>query len=90
MKNPMPFYCFANTSLDQNKLNPTPTHYFVKLLQDKGLLFKNLTQNIDNLEEKTGMDMDDVVQAHGVNKGAACAKCRKEHDPQAMQKAIRD
>ena len=59
----------------------TPTHYFIKMLADKKLLWKNMTQNIDNLEEKTGIDMEKyVVQAHGANRGAYCPKCKKEHD----------
>lgn len=49
-----------------------------------------MTQNIDNLEEKTGMDMDSVVQCHGANRGAACAKCKKEASQEAMEQAIRD
>jgi len=53
-------------------------------LQDKGVLWKNATQNIDNLEEKTGMDMSTVVQAHGANRGAHCAKCGKDADMEAL------
>lgn len=55
------------------------------MLQDKGVLWKNPTQNIDNLEEKTGMNMDDVIQAHGANRGAHCAKCKKEANYEALQ-----
>lgn len=53
---PEPFYKFAQ-NFDLTKFDATPTHYFIKMLQDKGILWKNMTQNIDNLEEKTGMDM---------------------------------
>ncbi len=60
LNNPEPFYKFA-TNFDMQKFNPTPTHFFIKMLQDKGLLWKNLTQNIDNLEEKTGMNMNEVL-----------------------------
>jgi len=61
--------------------NATPFHYFIKLLANKGILKKNLTQNIDNLEKKTEIDMDKyVVQAHGANRGAACAKGCKGQD----------
>jgi len=81
---PEPFYKFSQ-HFDLSACNATPTHYFVKLLQEKGLLWKCMTQNIDNLEEKTGMDMSDVVQCHGANRGAACAKCKKPHDHEAMQ-----
>ena len=77
--NPEPFYKFAQ-NFDLTKFNATPTHYFIKMLQDKGQLWKNMTQNIDNLEEKTAMNMDDVVQCHGANRGASCAKCKKEAD----------
>ena len=80
---PEPFYRFAQ-NFDLEKFNATPTHYFAKLLQDKGLLWKVMTQNIDNLEEKTGMNMDLVTQCHGANRGAHCAKCNREVDPVAL------
>ena len=50
------------------------------MLQNKQVLWKVMTQNIDNLEEKTGMDMQGVVQCHGANKGAYCSNCKKEAD----------
>lgn len=55
------------------------------MLQDKGLLWRCMTQNIDNLEEKTEMDMGAVVQCHGANRGAACSVCQKETDMEALQ-----
>ena len=57
---PQPFYKFAQ-SIDKTKFDPTPTHYFAKMLDEKGILFKVMTQNIDNLEEKTEMNMTRVV-----------------------------
>lgn len=33
----------------------------------------NMTQNIDNLEEKTEIDMEKVLQCHGANRGAHCS-----------------
>jgi NAD-dependent SIR2 family protein deacetylase len=59
-KNPHAFYRFAK-NFDLSKFEATPTHYFIKMLQDKGLMFWNLTQNIDNLETKTGMEMTQVI-----------------------------
>ena len=76
--NPEPFYHLARDFLDLNKFEPTLTHKFIKLLDDKELLYLNMTQNIDNLESKTGMNMEKVVQAHGCNSGAACSECQKE------------
>jgi NAD-dependent SIR2 family protein deacetylase len=40
---PEAFYNLANEFLDTSKFDPTPTHYFIKFLQDKGLLQFNLT-----------------------------------------------
>ena len=59
---PEAFYQLANEFLDTDKYSPTPTHYFSKLLQDKNMLQFNLTQNIDNLESKTGLDMKNKVR----------------------------
>jgi len=39
-----------------------------------------MTQNIDNLEAKTAIDMNKVLQCHGANRGALCAKCKKPAD----------
>ena len=88
IKKPEPFYKFAK-HFDLEALHATPTHYFIKLLNDKGVLWRNMTQNIDNLEEKTGIDMEKVVQCHGANKGAICAKCRRDHDEDELQESIR-
>ena len=89
LENPEPFYTFAQ-EFDLSKHNATPTHYFIKLLQDKDVLLKNMTQNIDNLEEKAGIDMDLVCQAHGANSGAHCAKCGREADHRVLEQKIRD
>lgn len=44
---------------------PTPGHYFIKLLQDKGLLQRCFTQNIDSLEHQAGLPKQEIVAAHG-------------------------
>lgn len=85
---PEAFYTLAMEFLDLTKFKPTPTHYFFKLLQDKGLLFQYLTQNIDNLEEKAGFDMSKVTQAHGANRGAHCAVCKKEQNREQMLQCL--
>ena len=56
---------------------PTPTHYFIKLLHDRGLLRRCFTQNIDSLECATGLPKDKVVAAHG---NFDSAKCLNGHD----------
>lgn len=44
---------------------PTPGHYFIKLLHDKGLLQRCFTQNIDSLEHQADLPKQEIVAAHG-------------------------
>lgn len=44
---------------------PTPAHFFMKLLHDKGLLLRCFTQNIDSLENQAGLNKEQIVAAHG-------------------------
>jgi NAD-dependent SIR2 family protein deacetylase len=48
-------------NFDLTNFDPTPTHYFLKMLSNKGVVLNYLTQNIDNLEEKAGFNMNKVV-----------------------------
>lgn len=73
-----------------DRFDPTPTHYFCKMLHNKGLLHKYMTQNIDNLEERAGWEREDIVQAHGANFGAYCSKCRKPADQETLRKHIKE
>jgi NAD-dependent deacetylase sirtuin 2 len=50
---------------------PTPAHFFLRLLHDKGLLLSAFTQNIDGLEQLAGLPGDKVVPAHGSFDGEA-------------------
>jgi NAD-dependent SIR2 family protein deacetylase len=43
---------------------PSPSHYFIKLLEGQGKLLRNYTQNIDTLEQKAGIRK--VLQCHGM------------------------
>ena len=44
---------------------PSPTHFFIKLLENKGILLRHYTQNIDGLERIAGVNPDSLVEAHG-------------------------
>mmetsp|Transcript_26784 Transcript_26784/g.77374 ORF Transcript_26784/g.77374 Transcript_26784/m.77374 type:complete len:371 (+) Transcript_26784:74-1186(+) len=45
--------------------SPTPCHYFIRLLHEKGLLLRCYTQNIDSLECLAGLPREKLVAAHG-------------------------
>lgn len=53
----------------------TPTHAFIALLQEKGKLLTNYTQNIDNLEAVAGVRPEKLIQCHGSFATATCIKC---------------
>lgn len=60
---------------------PTPTHRFLKRLQEQGKLMRVYTQNIDGLELSVGLDPGLVVQVHGHMRTANCAQCRRWEIP---------
>lgn len=77
-ENPNIFYSFAAElfPLDEFKnLLYSPTHAFIKLLQDKGKLLTQYTQNVDNIEEIVGIHPEKLVQCHGSFKEAICIIC---------------
>ena len=59
------------------QVSPTLTHQFIKKLQDKNLLQRCYTQNIDGLERKVGIKEDLLVECHGTMTRAKCDKCKE-------------
>ncbi|QSZ28944.1 hypothetical protein DSL72_003451 [Monilinia vaccinii-corymbosi] len=53
----------------------SPTHKFIWLLQNKGKLLTNYTQNIDNIESLAGILPENIVHCHGSFASATCQKC---------------
>ena len=53
----------------------SPTHKFIRLLQDNDKLLTNYTQNIDNLEEIAGITDEKLIQCHGSWATATCLEC---------------
>ena len=51
---------------------PTLSHRFMKLLEQKGVLLRVFTQNIDALERAAGLSDDKIVEAHGSFYSATC------------------
>ncbi|KAF9941101.1 NAD-dependent histone deacetylase sir2 [Mortierella alpina] len=66
------FYSFAREIFPSNFI-PSPSHYFIRLLEEQGSLLRNYTQNIDTLEQKAGIQK--VLQCHGSFATASCVRC---------------
>ncbi|KAI7633997.1 NAD-dependent protein deacetylase, partial [Hortaea werneckii] len=86
-ENPEPFYTLAH-ELYPGKYRPTITHSFIKLLQDKGMLLKLFTQNIDCLEREAGVSDDKIVEAHGSFARQSCIECGKSYPEDEIKKHI--
>lgn len=84
-KNPLPFFELGAEIFTSKKYKPTPTHNFIKLLDDKGLLLRLYTQNIDGLEAECGLRDEKVVYAHGSFNKSHCLNCNHEYDFEFMK-----
>ncbi|KAF9088609.1 NAD-dependent histone deacetylase sir2 [Mortierella sp. AD031] len=79
------FYSFAREIFPSN-FTPSPSHYFIKLLEDHGKLLRNYTQNIDTLEQKAGIHS--VLQCHGSFATASCVRCRSQVQGDEIKESI--
>jgi NAD-dependent histone deacetylase SIR2 len=83
--NPAIFYNFAK-ELWPGAHQPTVAHRFIRLLEQKGKLLRNFTQNIDALETRAGIQR--VLQCHGSFAAARCMSCRRQFPGKALHADI--
>jgi len=86
-KNPKPFFHLAK-ELYPGNFAPTPTHYFIRLLEEKGVLLRCYTQNIDTLEYVAGINPQKLVEAHGSFAKAHCLYCDAEYDGADIRETV--
>lgn len=86
-KNPKPFFALSK-ELYPGNFRPTPCHYFVRLLHEKGMLLRHYTQNIDTLEHVAGIPSEKLVEAHGTFHTNHCISCRKEYSMEWAKEQI--
>ncbi|CAI8011935.1 NAD-dependent protein deacetylase sirtuin-2 [Geodia barretti] len=67
---------------------PTLSHYFIRLLAEKGLLLRNFTQNIDGLERRAGLNPDLLVESHGGFSTAHCIDCGHQYSEQFVKDCV--
>ncbi|KAK0051010.1 NAD-dependent protein deacetylase sirtuin-1-like isoform X1 [Biomphalaria pfeifferi] len=82
---PRPFFKFAK-EIYPGQFRPSLCHYFIKLLEEKGKLLRNYTQNIDTLEQVAGIQ--NVIQCHGSFATASCTVCGYKVESDAIQEDI--
>ncbi|KAI8882054.1 SIR2-domain-containing protein [Backusella circina FSU 941] len=79
------FYSFAKELYPAN-YQPSPSHLFVKMVEEKGKLLRNYTQNIDTLEHKANIKR--VVNCHGSFATASCVTCGFKVDGKEIEDFI--
>lgn len=83
-KKPKAFYTLAE-ELFPGKFVPSKFHYFIKLCQDKEILKRCYTQNIDTLERIAGVQDDKVLEAHGSFSANHCIECDLEMSKEKLR-----
>lgn len=86
---PSIFYSIAHMILPPDNAC-APLHKFIRLLQDKGKLLRNYTQNIDNLEANAGIDPSKMIQCHGSFAFATCVTCKYKVKGSTLYPLIRE
>ncbi len=83
---PRPFYRFAGEMLyPKIPHTPSPSHRFLAMLEEKKMLLRVYTQNIDGLEEKAGVSPKKIVYAHGSLNASTCLKCGMKVDSEELR-----
>ncbi|EAR90398.1 SIR2 family transcriptional regulator (macronuclear) [Tetrahymena thermophila SB210] len=72
--NPLPFMQVIRDFFSR-EYHPTYAHKLIHQIYKRKQLLINITQNIDGLELKTGINPSKVVQAHGHMRKAHCVNC---------------
>ena len=74
--NPKPFYSLVKEFISKD-YSPSISHYLSVLFNQKNILMKYYTQNIDSLDLKAGLKPPFLVECHGHMRTATCIKCNK-------------
>lgn len=84
-QDPRPFYRFAR-EIFPGQFRPSASHRFIRLLERRGRLLRNYTQNIDTLERVAGIER--VIECHGSFATASCTRCQRRVRAEAIRADI--
>lgn len=81
---PRAFYALCH-ELYPGKFFPSPFHFLLRLFQEKDLLQRVYTQNIDTLEQLAGVDASNIIAAHGSFADNHCIDCKERMLPEQLK-----
>ena len=83
---PAPFLTYCRSLLLSDTLAPTAAHRFIRALEERNMLLRNYSQNIDALESAAGIKK--TLPCHGSVNRASCIACRAAVPPAALRAAL--
>eukprot|EP01063_Lacrimia_lanifica_P027697 TRINITY_DN3929_c0_g1_i1.p1 TRINITY_DN3929_c0_g1~~TRINITY_DN3929_c0_g1_i1.p1 ORF type:complete len:353 (+),score=107.84 TRINITY_DN3929_c0_g1_i1:42-1100(+) len=94
-EDPVPFYylvrkmMFDPDTLEGKTYRPTLTHCFFALLEEKNILKRVFTQNVDCLDTVSGLSAGRLQQMHGTIRTAKCIACKAKAPVAVIEEALR-
>lgn len=73
----------------EKRWRPTLGHYFIRVLQDKGILKRLYTQNIDGLDLDIGLPSESIVHLHGNLGSINCEFCGSSYPSEEFIAQVR-
>eukprot|EP00934_Nitzschia_sp_Nitz4_P001355 Nitzschia sp. Nitz4//scaffold2_size372955//333736//338351//NITZ4_000472-RA/size372955-processed-gene-0.138-mRNA-1//-1//CDS//3329546925//1355//frame0 len=93
MDEPGPFYAFAKHLYypqgEEKKVEPSDSHRLLALLEQRKMLLRVYSQNIDGLENVAGVSNKKIVYAHGSLQWAKCTRCQRKVFSDEIMPSIR-
>ena len=92
-KNPLPYLEMRRPFIlglhDSSIWKPTIYHFFTSLLEDKNLLIRHYSQNIDGLDFKVAVPSVKLIPVHGSLSQVSCEGCGAEMDTSVFTKLVK-
>ena len=70
-------------------VEPNLGHHALVALQHRDILHTLITQNVDELHQRAGIEADRVVEIHGTTRKAACLECEYRDDMEIVLDRVR-
>ena len=87
LRRPQPLYALLRHILLQT-YRPTLSHCFIALLENKNLLLRNYSLNMDCLEKEAGVSDSKFVPINGTFFDFSCSKCNEVYDSEWTSERI--
>ena len=70
-------------------VNPNAGHFALVPLAERGVLHTLVTQNVDELHQRAGIDPELVVEIHGTTRKAGCLRCDYRVEMEVVLERVR-